>query len=172
MFCHQTPPDVANALTDLLRRHDPQITIRKRLHEHRGARCVAVGLELPRDRDHVAIADATDLDDLHASSIYEDSRCARDCHAPPPPSPKSAPTEVKNVAASVAGATSYTLNPRAIRMGASGEPPPMFEMPPPYTTSDRPRLRIPRPRHGPRRRINPPLSAGGWAIVNAWGECK
>ena len=40
---------------------------------------VAVALELPRDRDDVAIADTTNLDDLHGPSIHADSRRARRC---------------------------------------------------------------------------------------------
>jgi hypothetical protein len=76
MLCHQALSDVADALADLLGGHDPQIAIRKFLHEHRGARGIAAGLKLPRDRDDVAVADATNLDDLHGISIYANSRGA------------------------------------------------------------------------------------------------
>lgn len=48
MFCHQTSSYVADALADLLGGHDPQIAIRELLHEHRGARSVAAGLEPAR----------------------------------------------------------------------------------------------------------------------------
>jgi hypothetical protein len=74
MLCYQTSSDVADALADLLGGLDPQITIRKLLDQHGGTRGISMGLELPRDRDDVAIADAADLDDLHVLSIYEDIR--------------------------------------------------------------------------------------------------
>jgi hypothetical protein len=74
VLCHQTPSDVANTLTNLLGGHDPQIATRELLHEHRRTRSIATGLELPWYRDHVAVANTTDLDDLHGLSIYTDSR--------------------------------------------------------------------------------------------------
>lgn len=74
MLCHQALADVADAPANLLGGHDPQIASRKLLDEHRGTRGIAVRLELSRDRDDVAVADATDLDDLHVVSIYKDSR--------------------------------------------------------------------------------------------------
>lgn len=73
-----TLADVADALVDLLGGHDPQLTSRKLLDQHRGPRSIALGLELPRNRDHVAVADAADLHDLHALSIYADSRLRKD----------------------------------------------------------------------------------------------
>lgn len=76
MLCHQTSSNIADTLANLLGGHDPQIATRKLLHKHRGTGGIATGLELTRERDDVAVADAADLDDLHTISIYADSRNA------------------------------------------------------------------------------------------------
>lgn len=72
VLCDQTSSYVADALAHLLSGHDPQVAAWEFLDEYRRARGIAVGLELPWDRDDVAVADATDLDDLHGLSIYTD----------------------------------------------------------------------------------------------------
>jgi hypothetical protein len=74
VLCDNALPDVVYALANLICGHDPQLAPWKLLHEHRGARDIALSLELSRDRDHVAVADTANLDDLHESSIYMDSR--------------------------------------------------------------------------------------------------
>jgi hypothetical protein len=66
------PPDAANPIAYLLGRDDPQLAALELLDEHRRPGGVAARLELARYRDHVAVADPADLDDLHAVSIYGD----------------------------------------------------------------------------------------------------
>jgi hypothetical protein len=74
MLRYQPTADVADALADLLGGHDPQIAARKLLNQHGGTWGITMDLELAWNRDDVAVADATNLDDFHASSIYKDIR--------------------------------------------------------------------------------------------------
>jgi hypothetical protein len=57
----KTTADVAYALANLLGGHDPQIAARKLLDEYGGALGIAACLELPWDRDDIAVADATTI---------------------------------------------------------------------------------------------------------------
>lgn len=76
-----TLTDGADSLAQLLGRHDPKLAAIELLDEHGRARRVTVRFELAGDRNHVAVADATDLDDLHSTSIHADIP-----RLPPPPS--------------------------------------------------------------------------------------
>ena len=57
--------DRADPLAQLLSRQDPKLAAAQLLDEHGRARRIAMRLELAGDRNHVAVADATDLYDLH-----------------------------------------------------------------------------------------------------------
>jgi hypothetical protein len=73
-LAHEPPADVADPLPHLIRAHDPELALRRLLDEHRGPGHEPAGLELPRQRDDVAVPDAANLDDPHSLSIYGDTR--------------------------------------------------------------------------------------------------
>ena len=68
---HDSPSDLADAVSDLVGRQDPKLAVWQLLDEDGRPWRVADRLELLGDRDDVAVADAADLDYLHAASIYE-----------------------------------------------------------------------------------------------------
>ena len=76
VFGHHTPPHITDALADLVSWDDPQLTTLELFNQHRGSWRVAARLKLARNRNHIAVADPTNLDDFHTLSIYTDIRDA------------------------------------------------------------------------------------------------
>lgn len=70
--------DLRDALAYPVSWEDAKLAVGKFFDQDRRARRVAARLELTRDRDDVAVADAANLHDLHDLSIYSDIRSSRE----------------------------------------------------------------------------------------------
>src|SRR6266567_1639183 len=69
--CDGAPSRFADELPETRDGHDPQLAVREVLDDDGGANGVAELLQFAGERDDVAVADATDLHDLHGPKLSD-----------------------------------------------------------------------------------------------------